>query len=86
MRLRPDNDSLNLDIIHSNYLAYIQRHAELRNHLSPIDHGWEMMNGHCRTVRYTKVDLPAVLPPHPRKEQMGDCSDSECESDLFESD
>ena len=86
MRLRPDNDSLNLDIIHSNYLAYIHRHAELRNHPSPIGHGWEMMNGHCRTVRYTKVDLPAVLPRHSRKEQMGDCSDSECESDLFESD
>ena len=22
-----------------------------------------MMNGHCRLVRYIKVDLPAVLPP-----------------------
>ena len=45
-----------------------------------------MMNGHCRLVRYTKVDLPAVLPQHPRKEQMGDCFDSDCESYLFESD
>ena len=22
-----------------------------------------MMNGHCRPVRYTNVDLPALLPP-----------------------
>ena len=66
------------------YLAYIQRHAELINHPSPIGHG--LMNGHCRPLRYTKVDLPAVLPPHTSKEQMGDRSDSECESDLFESD
>ena len=46
----------------ANYLAYIQRHAELRNHPSPIGHGWEMMNSHCRPVRYTKLDLPGVLP------------------------
>ena len=86
MRLPPDNDGLNLHIMRANYLDCIQRHADLSNHSSPIDHGWEMMNGHCRPVRYTKVDLQAVLPPHPSKEQMGDCSDSECESELFESD
>ena len=86
MRLPPDNDSLNLHIMRANYLAYIQRHAKLRNHPSPIGHGWEMMNGHCRPVRYTKLDLPAVRPPHPSKEQIGDCSDSECESNLIESD
>ena len=86
MRLPRDNDSLNLHIIRANYLAHIQRHAELRNHPSPIGHGWEMMNGNCRPVRYTKLDLPAVLPQHPSKEQMVDCSDSECESELFESD
>ena len=48
--------------MHANYLAYIQRHAELRNHPSPIGHGWEMMNGLCRPVHYTKLDLPGVLP------------------------
>ena len=78
MRLPPDNDTLNIQIVRANYLAYIQRHAELRNHPSPIGHGWEMMKGHCRPVRYTKLDLLAVLPPHPSKEQTGDCSDSEC--------
>ena len=69
MRLPPDND-INLHKLRANYLAYIQRHAELRNHPSPIGHGWEMINGHCRPVRYTKVDLPAVLPPQPSKQQM----------------
>ena len=48
-----------------NYLAYIQRHAELINHPSPIGHGWEMIKptGHCKPVRYTKVAFPAELPP-----------------------
>ena len=56
MRLPPDNDSLNLIIMRANYLAYIQRHAELRNHPSPIGHVWEMMNGHCGPVRYSDSD------------------------------
>ena len=51
MCLPPDNDSLNLHIMRANYLAYIQRNAELRNHSSPIGHGWEMMNGHWGPVR-----------------------------------
>ena len=86
MRLPPDNVSLNLHIMHANYLASIQRHPDLRNHPSLIRHGWEMINGHCRPVRYTNVNLPVKLPPHQSKEQMSDWSDSECESDLFESD
>ena len=57
MHLPPDNDSLNLQKLCANYLAYVQRHAELRNHPSPIGHGWEMMNGHSKPVRYTKLDL-----------------------------
>ena len=56
--------------MHVNYLAYIQRHPELRNHPSPIRHGWEMIIGHCRPICYTNVDLPAKLTPHPSKEQM----------------
>ena len=86
MRLPPDNDSLNWHIMRDNYLAYIQRQPELLNHPSPIGHGWEMITGHCRPVRYTKAALPLELPPHPSKEQISDFSESECESDLFESD
>ena len=69
MHLPPGDVSLNLHIIHVNYLASIQRHPELRNHPPPILHGWEMINGHCRPIRYTHVDLPAKLQPHPSKEQ-----------------
>ena len=29
-----------------------------------------MINGHCRPIRYTIVDLPAKLPQHPSNEQM----------------
>ena len=29
-----------------------------------------MINGHCRPIRYTNVDLPAKFSPHPSKEQM----------------
>ena len=70
MRLPPYNVSLNLHIRHVNYLAFIQRHPDLRNHPSPIRYGWEMINGHCRPIRYTNVDLPEKLTPHPSKEQM----------------
>ena len=70
MRLPPDKVSLNLHIMHVNYLTYIQRHPELRNHPSPIRHGWVLINGHCRPIRYTDVDLPAKIIPHPSKEQM----------------
>ena len=69
MRLPPHNDSLNLHIRHAIYLAYIQRHPELRNHTSLIGRGWEMINGHCRPVHYIKVAFPAELPQHPRKTQ-----------------
>ena len=70
MHLPPDYVSRNLQIMHANYFAYIQRHPELRNHPSPIRHGWEMITGHCRPVRCTNVDLPVKRPPHPSKEQM----------------
>ena len=67
--------------MHAIYLAYIQRHPELRNYTSLIGREWEMINGHCRPVHYTKVSLPEEFPPHSRKEQMSDCSESVCESD-----
>ena len=43
----------------ANYLAYIQRHPELRNDPSLIGREWEIINSHCRPVHYTKVALPA---------------------------
>ena len=68
MRLPPDSDSLKQHILRANYLAYIQRHPELRTHPSPVGHGWELINGCCKPVRHTQPPLPLTLsntlPPH----------------------
>ena len=40
MRLPPDFDSLTQHIMRANYLAYIQTHPELKDHPSPVGHGW----------------------------------------------
>ena len=76
MRLPPDEDSLQQHIKRANFLAYVQRHPDLRGHPSPIGHGWELVNGCCRPVRHTKPALPLSLPP-----LQDDCdSDSEADS------
>ena len=33
----------------------------LMNHPSPIGNGWELVNGHCRPIRYTRPALPDHL-------------------------
>ena len=78
MRLPPDDDSLTHHIkrANCNFLAYIQCHPDQRSHPSPIDHGWELVNGHCRPVRYTTSALPVSLPVHSLP-QDGYDSDSE---------
>ena len=76
MRLLPDDDSLEQHIKRANFLAYIQRHPDLRRHPSPIGHGWELVNGCCRPVRHTKPALPISLPV-PSTQQDGYDSDSE---------
>ena len=45
MRLPPDDDCLNQHITRANFLAYIQHHPELRDHPSPVGHGWTSVNG-----------------------------------------
>ena len=78
MRLLPDDDSLEQHIKRANFLAYIQRHPDLRRHPSPIGHGWELVYGCCRPVRHTKPALPFSLPV-PSTQQDG--YDSEANSD-----
>ena len=85
MRLPPDFDSLTQHIMRANYLAYIQTHPELKDHPSPIGHGWELVNGSCRPVRHTQQSLPhsmTVLAPP----QLSDCSDSEDEPEISDLD
>ncbi|KAL8565961.1 hypothetical protein ACOMHN_054946 [Nucella lapillus] len=53
-RLPPDDDSLNLHVERTNYITYCQLHYNLFDHPSPIGHGWELVDGKCRPVRYTQ--------------------------------
>ena len=80
MRLPPDDDSLKQHIKCANFLAYIQRHPHLRRHHSPIGHGWELVNGHCRPVCHTQPALPLSVPVS-SPPQAGYDSDSEVESE-----
>ena len=38
------------------------RHHSLKNHPSPLGHGWELVNGRCRPVRHTSPSLPINIP------------------------
>jgi len=68
IRLPPDDDSLDLHLLRTNYITYCQLHYQLLEHPSPIGHGWEIINGKCRPVRHT-------LPPLPQQLNRRDCSD-----------
>ena len=92
MRLPPDDDCLKQHITRANFLAYIQRHPELRDHPSPVGYGWTLVNGRCRPVRLTQQALPPELYT-PSTLQAGDGSSGDesesevsdlphCESDL----
>lgn len=41
VRLPPDADSLRQHCIRANYLGYLVRHPSLKQHPSPLGHGWE---------------------------------------------
>ncbi|KAL8608665.1 hypothetical protein ACOMHN_002894 [Nucella lapillus] len=45
----------------TNYITYCQLHYNLFDHPSPIGHGWELVDGKCRPVRYTQPPLPQQL-------------------------
>ena len=55
IQLPPDEDSLRQHCLRVNYLV---RHHSLKNHPSPLGHGWELENGRCRPVRHTRPSLP----------------------------
>ena len=80
MRLLPDDDSLEHHIKCVKFLVYIQRHPDMRRHLSPIGHGWQLVNGYCRPVRRTKPALLSSLPVSPTQQDQYN-SDSEANSE-----
>ena len=63
-RLPPDEDSLRQHIKRANFLAYLIRHPFIKNHPSPLGHGWTLNNRLCRPLRFTKPALPDYLNPH----------------------
>jgi hypothetical protein len=82
--LPSDADSLCQHCLRANYLAYLVRHPSLKQHPSPLGHGWEVVDGRCRPVRHTRPALPTHLPaPGPAEESESDESedDDDCEGD-----
>lgn len=62
IRLPPDVDSLRQHCLRANYLAYLLHHPSLKDHPSPLGHGWELASGRCHPVRHTRPALPTHLP------------------------
>jgi hypothetical protein len=61
IRLPPADDSLTHHLMRASYLVYVQHHFDLRDHPSPLQHGWNIVDGKCSPVRYTKPALPPAL-------------------------
>ena len=74
MRIVSDNT------LRANYLAYLVRHHCLKNHPSPLGHGWELLGGRCRPVRHTRPALPVNIPASGQAEDSED-DESESEGD-----
>jgi len=60
-QLLPDEDSLNQHLERTNFISYCQLHFDLLEHPSPIGHGWEIINGKCKSVRHSRPALPSTL-------------------------
>ncbi|CAJ1066758.1 hypothetical protein KUCAC02_002049 [Xyrichtys novacula] len=80
--LPPDADSLRQHCLHANYLAYLVRHPTLKNHPSPLRHGWELVGGRCSPVRHTRPVLPTHLPAPGPVEEEGEVESEEEEEDV----
>ena len=59
------------------------KNPSLKHHPSSIRHGWELLNGHCRPVRHTKLALPMHLPsPNITEASENDESDDDDGKDV----
>ena len=77
-----DEDSLNQHLERTNFISYCQLHFDLVKHPSPIDHGWEIINGKCKPVRHSRPALPPTLeqfdcPDGDRRESSSNDEESE---------
>ena len=63
----------------ANYLAYLVHHPSLKDHPSPLGHGWELASGHCRAVCHTRPTHPTQLPEPELSEDSGEDEDNDDE-------
>ena len=75
-RLVLDNDTLIHIRERANYLAFCGKHFQLKDHPEPIGHGWDLINGKCRPIRYTSPALPLDI----SSDTLIDDDESESES------
>ena len=62
LRIPPDLDSLCQKIQRANYQVNLLHNYDVSDApLSPLGHGWRLVNGRCQPIRYTKPALPASL-------------------------
>ena len=61
-RLPLDFDSLQLHLKWADYLSFLQKHQTLQCHPSPLEHGWQLVDGLCLSVRYDLPALPSSIP------------------------
>ena len=83
--LPADDDSLNHHVVRTNYITYCQFHYDLLEHPSPIGHGWEILNGKCRSVHYTLPTLPLQLTHRDWSEDSNESSSDDETSECGES-
>ena len=76
--LPPDGDSLRQHCFCANYLVYLVHHPSLKDHPSPLGHGWELASGRCRPVRHTR---PTLLTHLPEPELSEDSEEDESNED-----
>ena len=63
--------------------GFLVKNPSLKHHASPIGHGWELLDGHCRPVRHTKPALPMHLPaPNITEASENDESDDDDGKDV----
>ena len=58
-RIAPDRESHNLKVKRANYQVYIlHRYNKPEAPPTPLEHGWEFVEGKCQPLRYISAPLP----------------------------
>ena len=85
-RIPPDCESHNLKVKRANYQVYIlHRYDKLEAPPTPLEHGWELVEGNCQPFRYISAPLPKNIDDMFTKQHCKQRSadfDSEGESDI----